>query len=250
MTTEKTIHLRIKRQDGPDAAPRYEDFRIPYRRNMNVISALMEIQRNPVDAEGKATTSPVWEASCLEKVCGSCSMVINGKAQQACAALIDQFEQPIVLEPMSTFPIIRDLVIDRSRMFEALKKVKAYVEIDGTHDLGPGPHQSQADQEWNYALSRCMTCGVCLEVCPNVNEHSPFMGAAPVSQVALFNNHPTGKLDKAERLDALKEKGGVMDCGNAQNCVQACPKGIPLTTSIASMKRDVMIHAVKKWIKS
>src|SRR5690242_5555411 len=112
----KTIHVRIKRQDGPNAEPRFEDFRLPYRKNMNVIGVLMEIQRNPIDANNQQVSPPIWEASCLEKVCGSCSMVINGKAQQACAALVDHFEQPLVLEPMSTFPIVRDLVVDRSRI--------------------------------------------------------------------------------------------------------------------------------------
>jgi succinate dehydrogenase / fumarate reductase iron-sulfur subunit len=248
--TPKTIHVRIKRQDGPTGEARYEDFRIPYRKNMNVIGVLMEIQRNPVDANNQKVAPPIWEASCLEKVCGSCSMVINGKAQQACAALVDHFEQPLVLEPMSTFPIVRDLVVDRSRIFEAFKKVKGWVQVDGTHDLGPGPRQSPADAEWQYDLSRCMACAVCLEVCPNVNEHSPFIGAAPIAMAARMNTHPTGKMDAPARLDALMEKGGVMDCGNDQNCVQACPKGIPLTTAIAKMKKDVTIHAIKKWIRS
>jgi succinate dehydrogenase / fumarate reductase, iron-sulfur subunit len=246
MSETKMVHLRIKRQDDANSTATFEEFKIPYRKNMNVISALMEIQRNPQDINGKQTTPPIWEASCLENVCGTCSMVINGRAQQACTALIDKFEQPIQIEPMSTFPIVRDLIVDRSRLFESLKKVKAWVNLDGTHDLGPGPRVSPADQEWMYELSKCMSCGVCLEVCPNVNEHSPFMGAAPISQAILFNGHPSGKMNAAERLDALSDKGGAADCGNSQNCVQACPKQIPLTTSIARAKRDTTIHGLKK----
>ncbi len=65
-----------------------------------------------------------WEMSCLEEVCGACSMVINGKPRQACTALVDQLEQPITLEPMTTFPVVRDLAVDRSRMFDALRKLK------------------------------------------------------------------------------------------------------------------------------
>ena len=139
MAETKTVKFIITRQDTPDSAPFEEEFELPYRPNMNVISALMEIRRNPVTAKGQSTSPITWEMNCLEEVCGACSMVINGKPRQACSALVDKLEQPIRLAPMSTFPIVRDLQIDRSRMFDSLKKVKAWIPIDGTYDLGPGP---------------------------------------------------------------------------------------------------------------
>jgi succinate dehydrogenase / fumarate reductase iron-sulfur subunit len=240
-----TTIVRIKRQDGPNQPAYWEEFRVPYRKNANVISVLMEIQRNPSTADGKKVTPPAWDAACLEEVCGSCTMVINGKVRQACAALIDQLEQPITLEPMRKFPLVRDLCVDRQRMFDALKKVKAWIPTDGTYDLGPGPRQPQAQQDLNYILSTCMTCGCCLDVCPQVNDASEFIGAAAISQVRLFNAHPTGKMNAEDRLRALMEPGGVSDCGKAGNCVQACPKGIPLTSSIADMSRETTKQSVK-----
>ena len=142
---------------------------------MNIISALMEIRRNPVDSKGNQTTPIAWDMNCLEEVCGACSMVINGKPRQSCTALIDQLEQPIRLKPMKTFPVVRDLQVDRSRMFNALKRVKAWIPIDGTYDLGPGPRMPEKKRQWAYELSKCMTCGVCLESCPNVNSKSDFI---------------------------------------------------------------------------
>jgi succinate dehydrogenase / fumarate reductase iron-sulfur subunit len=250
MSEKKTIRLIITRQDNPDSAPYEEEFEIPYRPNLNVISCLMEIRRNPVNAKGEKTTPVVWEMNCLEEVCGACSMVINGRPRQACAALIDKLEQPIRLAPMKTFPVIRDLRVDRSRMFDSLKKVKAWIPIDGTWDLGPGPRMPEKKRQWAYELAKCMTCGVCLEACPNVNSHSNFMGPAPLSQVRLFNAHPTGAMHKDERLEAIMGDGGLANCGNAQNCVQACPKGIPLTTSIAALNREATIHSFKKFFGS
>ncbi|MCM3078183.1 succinate dehydrogenase iron-sulfur subunit [Brevibacillus invocatus] len=247
---EKLIHLIITRQDSPDSTPYKEEFKIPYRPNMNVIGALMEIQRNPVNAQGQKTAPVNWESNCLEEVCGACSMVINGKPRQACSALIDKLEQPVRLEPMSTFPVQRDLSIDRSRMFDALKRVKAWVPIDGTHDLGPGPRMPEVERQWAYELSKCMTCGVCLEACPNVNSKSEFIGPFAISQVRLFNQHPTGSMNKHERLEALMDDGGIADCGNSQNCVQACPKGIPLTTSIAHMNKETTKYGLKKFFFS
>lgn len=249
--SEKSIRLIIKRQKDMESDSYTEEFKIPYRENMNVISALMEIRRNPVNAKGEKSTAVSWEASCLEEVCGACSMVINGKPRQSCTALVDQLEQPIRLEPMGTFPVVRDLVVDRSRMFDSLKRVKAWVPIDGTHDLGPGPRMPEAKRQWAYELSKCMTCGVCLEACPNVNSKSEFIGPAALSQVRLFNQHPTGAMHKAERLETLMDgEGGLSNCGNSQNCVQACPKGIPLTTSIAALNRDTTLQSFKNFFGS
>jgi succinate dehydrogenase / fumarate reductase iron-sulfur subunit len=102
-------------------------------------------------------------------------MLINGRGPQACTALIDQLKQPIVLEP-SKVSCIRDLRVDRSKMFESLKRVGAWIPLDGTHDLGPGPRMADKDQQVAYELARCMTCGCCPEVCPQVSDHSDFIG--------------------------------------------------------------------------
>lgn len=250
MAETKKIRFEVVRQDTPDSAPYTEKFDLDYRPNMNVISALMEIRRNPVTIEGKKTAPISWDMNCLEEVCGACSMVINGKPRQSCTALIDQLEQPIRLEPMRTFPIVRDLQVDRSRMFDTLKKVKAWIPIDGTYNLGPGPRMPEKKRQWAYELSKCMTCGVCLEACPNVNDKSDFIGPQALSQVRLFNNHPTGAMNKAERLNTIMGDGGLANCGNSQNCVQSCPKGIPLTTSIASLNRDTSIQMFRNFFGS
>ncbi|WP_059103867.1 succinate dehydrogenase iron-sulfur subunit [Shouchella shacheensis] len=248
--SDKAIMFIVKRQDGPDAPAYDEEFTLDYRPNLNVISCLMEIRRNPVNAKGEKTTPVAWDMNCLEEVCGACSMVINGKPQQSCTALVDKLEQPIRLEPMKTFPIVRDLIVDRNRMFDSLKKVKAWIPIDGTYDLGPGPRMPEKRRQWAYELSKCMTCGVCLEACPNVNSNSDFIGPAALSQVRLFNAHPTGDMNKEERLEALMTDGGLANCGNSQNCVESCPKGIPLTTSIAALNRSTTLQSFKNFFGS
>jgi len=244
------ITVRIKRRLEPSQTPFWETFCVPYRPKMNVISVLQEIQLNPVTVDGRRVPPVSWDCNCLEEVCGACTMIINGTPRQACSALVDQLEDPLVLEPLTKFPVIRDLVVDRSSMFENLKRVKAWIPIDGTYDLGPGPRMPETIRAKMYELSKCMTCGCCLEACPQVNEYSDFIGPAAISQVRLFNSHPTGKMHAEKRLDALMGKGGLHDCGNAQNCVKVCPKEIPLTDSIAAMGRAVTIHAIKKFLES
>lgn len=249
-TTDRKITIRIRRQDRPDAPHRWEEFAIPYRPNMNIISCLQWIAANPVTTDGKQTTPPVWDAGCLEEVCGACTMVINGKARQSCSALVDHLGEPgapITLEPMSKFPLVRDLFVDRQRLFNDLKRVKAWVPIDGTYDLGEGPPISQELQEKRYPLSRCISCGCCLEACPQYTPTNQFVGAAVLSQARLFNDHPTGAELKDERLEALMEPGGMADCSKAGNCVEVCPKDIPLLESIAAVQRQGTVYAIKKF---
>jgi succinate dehydrogenase / fumarate reductase, iron-sulfur subunit len=240
----KKVIIKIKRQDTPNSKPYWDEFELPYKPGRNVISALMEIAANPVTRQGKTTTPITYDSNCLEEVCGSCAMIINGRARMACSALLDNLEQPIRLEPFSKFPVVRDLATDRSVIFENLKAVKAWVPVDGSYDLGSGPRVAPEDQEQMYPLSRCISCCCCMEACPQFNDETNFVGAAAISQVRLFNAHPTGRVLKRERLTALMGDGGIQECGYAQNCVEVCPKDIPLTTSIAEVGGEVMKQAV------
>src|ERR1700687_2490747 len=162
----KTVIIRIKRQTEPGEKPRWEEFALDYRPHMNVIICLLLIAEHPTTRDGQATTPVAYDANCLEEICGACAMVINGRARQACSTLIDSLEQPIRIEPLTKFPLVRDLVVDRSSMFENLKRTKSWIPIDGTYDLGPGPRISPATQEKHYPLSRCISCGDCLDACP------------------------------------------------------------------------------------
>ncbi len=246
-TPDKKIVIRIRRQDGPDKPQRWEEFAIPYRPNMNIISCLQYIAANPITSDGRETTPPVWDAGCLEEICGACTMIINGKVRQSCSALVDKLDHPITLEPMSKFPLVRDLFVDRSRLFNDLKRIKAWVPIDGTYDLGPGPEMSQALQEERYPLSRCISCGCCLEACPQYTPSNHFVGAAILNQTLLFNTHPTGAALKSERLETLMGEGGVSECGKAGNCVEVCPKDIPNLEAIAAVQRQATVHAIKRF---
>lgn len=251
--TDKTFILKIYR--GTPENQYWEEFELPLIPFANVISSLMEIQKNPVNREGKKVAPVAWEQGCLEEVCGSCSMLINGKPRQACTALIEPIikstgKNEITLAPFTKFPLVKDLIVDRSRMFDNLKKVHAWIDADSTFDRGPGPQIDPKKQEVMYMLSTCMTCGCCSESCPQVNDASKFIGPAPMAQVRLFNLHPTGAHQKEKRLHPLMEEGGIGDCGNAQNCVKVCPKKIPLTEAIAVIGREVTLQAFKDFFSS
>ena len=181
-----TIHVEVLRQSTPDAPARTERFAIPYRPNMNITSVLGEIALNPVTADGAPTTPITYDSNCLEEICGSCAMLINGRARMACSTLVDTLQkerpgQPIRLAPLSKFPVVRDLAVNRAVLFENLKVVKAWVPIDGTYDLGPGPRQFPQTQEARYPLSNCISCTICMEVCPQFSR-APTSSARPPSR--------------------------------------------------------------------
>ena len=271
--TPDSFEVRILRQGGPGQNSYWERHRVKHEQDMNVISVLQRIAANAQTVDGKSVAPVAWDCNCLEEVCGACTMVVNGRTRQACTALVDRLlednSKEIELQPMTKFPVLRDLMVDRSRLFRSLQKVKAWVPVDGYYDMGPGPKQTREQQEVAYPLSECMSCGCCLEACPQYTKveltqrenesnadfqkrktaayDSSFVGAAAISQAMLFNAHPTGKNIAGERLDALMDEGGIQVCGNAQNCVAVCPKSIPLTTSIAKAGRQTTLHAIKKW---
>jgi succinate dehydrogenase / fumarate reductase iron-sulfur subunit len=257
-TASRTVRFRVKRQDGPDKTSRWEEFDVPVDPGANVISCLQWISANPVTVGGKQTTPIAWDAACLEEVCGSCTMLINGKVRQSCSCLVDEYAPDdgdvITLEPMSKFPVVRDLFVDRDRLFHALHRVKAWVPIDGTYDLGKGPQDTPEHQQMRYKLSTCMSCGCCLEACPQYTLESDesnwdraFLGAHAISQARLFNTHGTGKVLAKDRFEGMIGPGGLNDCGNAQNCVKVCPKEIPLTESIGAMGRALTVYSIKRF---
>jgi succinate dehydrogenase / fumarate reductase iron-sulfur subunit len=261
--------VRVWRQDGPGKNGYWQRFQVAYEPDMNCISVLQKIAERPVTVEGRQVAPVVWECNCLEEVCGACTMLVNGRVRQACTALVDRLlGAEIELRPMTKFPVIRDLMVDRSRMFEVLEKIQAWLPVDSYLDMGPGLRQSQERQQLAYQYSKCMTCGCCLEACPQFlkielvrgpgetfeafrarereSNMRAFMGAHAIAQVELFNSNPIGAMNATQRLDALIAEGGIQVCGNAQNCVKVCPKEIPLTTAIGRGGRAATCHSLKR----
>jgi len=268
---ERRVRVRVLRQDVAGGESYWERFEVPYEPNMNVISVLQKIASRARAQDGRKVAPVAWDCSCLEEVCGSCTMLINGRTRMACSALVDRLlaeDAEIELRPMTKFPVVRDLVVDRGRLFRALERVKAWVPVDDSYDHGPGPRISPEEQEDAYPLSECISCGCCTEACPQFTKIEAvrrddesaedyekrrramfdrgFVGPHAISQAMLFNSHPTGKMIADERLESLTAEGGIQMCGNAQNCVAVCPKKIPLTRSIARAGRAATVWAIKK----
>jgi succinate dehydrogenase / fumarate reductase, iron-sulfur subunit len=246
----RTVRLRIRRQDGP-AQPetaRWEEFELELTSGMTVASALEAIRDKPLAVTGVEVAPVAWECGCLEQACGSCAMLVNGQAVLACAVSLAELasrRRPVELAPLRKFPVVRDLVVDRSRISK--DRAAAETWIDGAAREPLPPLSPELHQE-RMRLAACLECGACLEACPEYGPHTDYVGASVINRVALANLHPLGALSAGRRLELLMRPGGIADCGQVENCVEVCPARIPLVDSLQRVARATSSRLVKHWL--
>lgn len=233
------VALRVLRQDSA-AAPetrRFEDFVLTVEPGDSIATLLHSLLQNPRTADGRRVAPVAFESACRAAACGACAVLVNGHVRVACrtrALSARPKRGPIVLAPLSKFPLVRDLIVDRSALRDARQKVDAW--------LGEPPaarHVPAALAE----LDRCVECGACFEACPET-AGSRFVGAAALNEARLANAFAAGASQKAARLDALMGAGGIAGCGKAQVCVEVCPERIPLFDSILELGHETS----RRWL--
>ncbi len=183
-----------------------------------VISALKAInsQEKIYDINGNLAEKIEYSSSCLQKKCGACSMVINGRPMLGCSARLTNYDKYIKIEPLRKFNTICDLIVDRSIMYENLKTLKLWLSNDASI--------KDKRRLLNYEASECILCGLCLEVCPNFSPCGNFYG---MSSIVLTTRLLT-ELDKEERniISKLYNKHCFSGCAKSLACKNICPKGI------------------------
>lgn len=199
-----------------------------------VANALTRINER-LEAAGE---KPVrWEHSCLQKKCGACAMVIDGRPGLACDARLSEYGETIRLEPLKKFPVVEDLLVDRGVLFENLRALRVWLEEAVT----PGERTT----ELAYEASRCLQCGCCLEVCPNFAPGERFAGmAAAVPMTRLL-----AEADGAERkeLSALYRRHVFEGCGKSLACRTVCPAGIDIDRMLVNSNA---VAVWKRFIKN
>lgn len=217
------IQLDVTRRTGPDAEPYVQS--IVYEAddaNESVASALAAINADASyrDVDGRPVGTIAWEHSCLQKKCGACAMVIDGRPALACGTRLRDHrgKGPMTLEPLSKFPIIADLQVDRSVMFDNLRTFGMWED--------EAAQQDERRFLTAYEASRCLQCGCCLEVCPNFAPTEEFFGAAgfvPASR--LLSTLPREGRARVRRAYLEHEYAG---CGKSLACMDVCPAEIDI----------------------
>jgi succinate dehydrogenase / fumarate reductase iron-sulfur subunit len=215
-----------------DQEPRYDSFTIEVRESWTILDALNEIKWRH---DGTLT----YRRSCRHGICGSCAMMINGANDLACEKQLATIKGTITVEPLKSFPVVRDLLVDQERFFDNLRLVKPWL-IAGTppptdKERIQSPEQrKQLDGTWE-----CILCGACTSSCPVFWDNDNFLGPAALLKAFRYvaDSRDEG-LD--ERLEALDSKFGVWRCHTVFNCVEACPKALNPTDGIVQLRRRLI----------
>lgn len=240
------IYFSILRLDHPELKSYWENFALPFRQGMTVTAALRHIRRFPVNINGKSVPAVVFQDDCVGAGCTSCLFVINGVPRLGCQTQVQELSQPVSVEPLAKFPVVRDLVVNKKRLREARGAMQSWNELEGILSGSFFERQSQSVSQNLLRLNSCTSCGACLEACPQVGKKSAYLGVQALSRVALFASTPVGQLQMPSRPDSLNGPLGLDGCDQSQNCVRACPQKIPLTESLATLSKKSFLYNIFK----
>ncbi|MDR8391739.1 succinate dehydrogenase/fumarate reductase iron-sulfur subunit [Aliifodinibius sp. S!AR15-10] len=245
MADTMTIHLKVWRQDGPDKPGKLVDYTLDNVNEHMSFLEMLDVLNEQLVAKGEVPVE--YDYDCREGICGSCNLVINGTAHgpkaMTCTCQLHMRNyndgDTIVVEPFraKAFPVIKDLVVDRSA-FDRIIEAGGYVstKTGSAPDANSIPiEKATADTAFDYAT--CIGCGACVAACPN-SSASLFTGA----KLAHLNRLPQGKPEKKRRTISMveqMEEEGFGDCSNFAECEAVCPKGISIS-AIAEMRRNYM----------
>jgi len=179
-----------------------------------------------------------YRRSCAHGVCGSDAMLINGRNHLACKTLVKNVKQPITIEPMRGFKVLKDFIVDMDGFFQKYRHVQPYLI-----EKSPRPEkerlQSPEQRERFDDTTKCILCGACTTSCPSFWANPAYIGPAAIVQAHrfIFDSRDEGK---EERLSVLNTNEGVWRCRTIFNCVEACPRGINVTRAIGEVKQAIL----------
>ncbi len=236
------ITLKIWRQNSPNDNGQFEEFKVSISPDASILEMLDELNNN-LEREGKRPVA--FESDCREGICGTCGIVINGHPHgplpktATCQLHMRNFKDGdvIYLEPFraAAFPIIRDLIVDRSA-FDKIQQAGGYISFNtgGAPDANTIPIGKDVAAEALDA-AECIGCGACVAACKN-SSAMLFVGAK-VSQYALLPQGQPERYKRVQTMVAAMDEAGFGSCTNTYACEAECPKGISIM-NIARMNRD------------
>ena len=214
-----------------DTDPSYKQYQVECPKGSSVLDALNEIK-------WKQDGGLAYRRSCRHGICGSCAMTINGKNGLACETQIHELKGIIWVEPLRSFPVIKDLIVDMEDFYERYRAVKPYF-IARTAPTDKERIQSPEDRKLLDGSYECILCGSCTSSCPSYWADKNFLGPAAMLKAYrfIFDSRDEGT---EERLVILDNKHGLWRCHTIFNCHEACPKGLNPTWGIGKLKQKVI----------
>src|SRR3989442_1168710 len=236
----ETIKLEVARYSPErDAAPRFETFQVPLRKEWVVLDALNYIKDR---LDGSLT----FRWSCRMGICGSCGMMVNGEPKLTCATfLADYAPAPVRVEPLRYFPIVRDLVIEMTDFLRKLRAMKPWIIRKEEKSLPEGEYLQTPQQLDIYKqYSMCINCMLCYAACPVYGLDPLFSGPAAIALAQRYNLDSRDE-GANERFPMLSQHEGIWACTFVGECTEVCPKHVDPAGAIQRYK----LTAEKEWFK-
>jgi succinate dehydrogenase / fumarate reductase, iron-sulfur subunit len=234
--------FRIMRFDPLlDERPYFQDFAYKTSEKKSLLEALMDI-RNEQDC------SLVFRYSCREAICGSCAMVINGKPDLACRTVVESLNSSlIVIEPLPSLEIQKDLAVDMEPFWQALNQVEPYLFAgEGPPEKGHRVEEKEMERIDQYI--GCILCACCYSACPVVSRDQRYLGPAALAKLYRFVKDPRDKRGYAH-WSRVNTESGAWGCDTVFKCNEACPKKVRPADGIEGLRRKLVLEKVKRFFR-
>jgi fumarate reductase iron-sulfur subunit len=239
-TPDGTIRLEVFRYSPEKAeAPWFQTYEVPFRKDWVVLDAL-----NYIKDQSDGTLSFRW--SCRMGVCGSCGMMVNGIPKLSCAAFLrDYYPNPIRVEPLANFPVLRDLVFQLDSFIEKLKSIQPWIVRDQEKPVSEGEYlQSPAEHARYKDFSMCINCMLCYAACPVVGLEPEFLGPAAIALAQRYNFDSRDQ-GRSKRQEVVASHDGIWQCTFVGECSAVCPKHVDPAGAIQQAK----VASTVDWFK-
>ncbi|MCS7121147.1 MAG: succinate dehydrogenase iron-sulfur subunit [Archaeoglobaceae archaeon] len=231
--------FKIKRFDGKNFY--FQDFEVPVKKGLTVLDCLFYI-RDCIDS------SLSFRMSCRMGICGSCAVRINGKPALACETQVVNLKEPVKIEPLDNFKVLKDLVVEFDDFFLKHKAVKPYIIRNDLNYKNPVEFiQKPEELKKYYDFSLCIKCGACYSVCPAAATNEKYLG--PAALVAAYRFVADSRDRGArERLEIVMDDHCLWRCHSAMACSEVCPKKIEPAKAIQLLRRKTVLEAIRRLI--
>jgi fumarate reductase iron-sulfur subunit len=238
----RQIELEVLRYNPDlDSEPKFQIFEVPVQEEWVVLDAINYIKDNIDDS-----ISYRW--SCHMAVCGSCGMMINGEPTLSCKAFLRDYPKRIRVEPLTNFPIERDLVVVTDKFMTNLKSVKPYLIPEQKRTVEQGEYlQTPAQLKLFKQYAMCINCMLCYAACPQVGLNEEFVGPASLALAHRYNQDSRdGGQDERSQVVAAHE--GIWECSFVGACSEVCPKAVDPASAIQQLKISSTVDYFKHYL--
>lgn len=238
----RTLTIRALKFDPHSAVskPHFAEYKLEETDSMTIFIALNLIRE-------KQDPDLSFDFVCRAGICGSCSMMINGRPRLACRTLTKDFPETITLMPLPAFKLIKDLSVNTGEWFAGMtKRVESWVHSNEETDISKleKPIDPQEAQDV-FELDRCIECGCCIASCATKLMREDFVGAAGMNRIVRFMIDPHDKRTDEDFYELVGNDDGVFGCMSLIACHDTCPKNLPLQSKIAYLRRKMVAVGAK-----